>query len=199
MMRRVKRIIAVLAVTVASCTAPAPAPVQETQNESPRTETAAPSTATTAPPVELSQRCTNAQHGFTISYPDGWHTNDGSVIPACSAFDPQPVDIPRNSEIPFGIAAMVNVQQTSVQDLTRTSQWERVLSSSETTVDGKKATRVEIEATGEGLAERGMRTVRYVVDLGGGRALVASTNATGESYKSNQEMLARMVESIDLP
>lgn len=199
MMRRVKRIIAVVAVSLASCTAPASAPTQQARTDSPRTETAAPSTATTAPPVELSRRCTNTQHGFSISYPAGWHTNDGSVIPGCSAFDPQPPDIPRNSEIPFEIAVLVNVQQTPVQDLTQTSQWERVLSSSETTVDGKKAIRVEVESTGEGLADRGMRTMRYVVDLGGGRALVASTNATGESYAGNRDMLARMVQSIDLP
>jgi hypothetical protein len=44
------------------------------------------------------------------------------------------------------------------------------------TVAGRQAMRVESEATGEGLADRGMRSLRYVIDLGGGRSLIASTH-----------------------
>lgn len=186
-----KRLFCITAFAFVSCTNPAsdtPPPASTTKAERP----AEPRAAADA----LSQRCTNREHGFSVSYPDGWHTNDGAVIPACSAFDPKPVQVPPNSEIPFEIAVVFTLHKGSVNDVTRPSQWERVLSTSPVTIGGRQAVRVEVEATGEGLAERGMRSVRYVLDLGDGRALLASTHNTVPDYARNQEILARMIQSI---
>jgi hypothetical protein len=55
-----------------------------------------------------------------------------------------------------------------------------------------------VEATGEGLADRGMRTAKYVADLGGGRTLIATTHRTDDSYAHHQEVLGRMIESLTL-
>ncbi len=151
-----------------------------------------------APTVALSQRCTNERHGFTVSYPAGWHTNGGEVIPACTAFDPGLVQIPPQSEMPFEIAVVVDVHQEAF-DRTPDPQFERVLSSERLMIGGRPALRAEVEATGEGLAERGMRTLRYAIDLGDGRTLVASTNRTGEEYEREKEILRRMVEAITVP
>jgi hypothetical protein len=151
-------------------------------------------------PVEtlaLSQRCTNERDGFTVSYPAGWHTNGGEVIPACSVFDPEPVQVPPQSELPFDLAIVFGVQEVAF-DRTPDPQFERVLSSERLTVGGRPALRAELEATGEGLADRGMRTLRYAIDLGGGRSLLASTNNTDASYARDQEILARMVETISV-
>ena len=144
----------------------------------------------------LSQRCTNERHGFTVSYPAGWHTNGGEVIPACSVFDPEPVEVPPQSEMPFDIAVVIGVQDVAFDRTASDPQFERVLSSERLTIGGRPALRSEVEATGEGLADRGMRTLRYAIDLGNGRSLVASTNRTGEQYEAEKEILRRMVETI---
>ena len=173
-----------------ACTAP----------QSPTTATTAvndaPPPAAGAPQPKLSQRCTNAEHGFSISYPEGWRTNDAAVIPACAAFHPEAFDIPRDSEMPFEIAVVVHVEKVPVEQLTRSTQWERVISAQQLVVAGRNAHRVEVEASGEGLAERGMRTLRYVVELGGGRVLIASTHDRGNSYARNGQVLARMIETV---
>ena len=188
-----KHTIFLLAVaTVIACAGPAPSPDTNTDTN---TNTSTPTPADTKK-ATLSQRCTNAQYGISVSYPEGWHTNDGSVLPACSVFDPAPIDIPRNSELPFDLAVVLRVETDPVEQLTRSSQWERVLATAQRTIGGRVVTRVEVEATGEGLADRGMRSLRYVVDLGGGRSLVASTHATDDAYEENKQTLERIVESI---
>jgi hypothetical protein len=189
---RVKRpvVLMLLLALAAACSAPAPEP----GNAPP-----APAPATTTPPppqLRLTERCTNARHGFTVSFPERWHTNDDSVIPACSVFHPEPVQVPRDSELPFELAVVLNVEQTSADQLTRSSQWERVVSSAPATIAGRPGVRVEVEATGEGLAERGMRTTRYVAELGNGRTLVASTHSASADYARNAEVLRRMVETV---
>lgn len=182
-----RRSIALACLLAAACAEPAPpAPVSVTN-----------------PPGEkaqaLTQRCTNARHGFSVSYPTGWSTNDGSVLPACSVFHPAPIQVPRESEIPFELAVVIGVENVKFDPAVRSSQWERVISTQRSMIEGRNTVRVESEATGEGLAERGLRSVRYVVDLGNGRTLVATTNATSDAYARNQEVLARMVASISVP
>jgi len=186
----VKRLFAIVFALLTSCSAPSneapPAPQQPAQAQQ---QPQAPQ------PAALSQRCTNARDGFTVSYPAGWHTNGPEVIAACSAFDPEPVQIPPQSEIPFGLAIVISVQEVPF-DRPADPQFERTLSSERLTVAGRPAVRAELESTGEGLADRGMRTLRYTIDLGAGRSLVASTNKTDAAYDANKEILARMVETI---
>lgn len=179
--------VAIVCLLAAACTDPAP-PVS-TPLPGPAPQAAR----------SLTQRCTNERHGFSVSYPAGWSTNDGSVLPACSVFDPSPVQLPRESEIPFELAVVIGVENTPFNPAVRSSQWERVISSQRLTVAGRNALRVESEATGEGLAERGMQSVRYVVDLGSRRTLVATTNKTDDAYARNQDVLARMVATISVP
>jgi hypothetical protein len=149
-----------------------------------------------ATPDALSQRCTNTRYGISISYPAGWQTNDGSLLPACSAFDPTPIDIPRDSEIPFDIAVVLDVEQVPLEQFTRSSSFQRVLAATPMTIAGRNASRVEVEADGDRLADRGLRTLRYVIDLGAGRTLIASTHATDGSYEQKKEILGRMMESV---
>lgn len=150
--------------------------------------------------IAVPQRCTNAKHGFSVSYPEGWHTNSGAVIPACSAFHPDPFEIPEASEMPFEIVITISVEPVAIESLRTTSQWEQIVSAERLTIGSREAWRIEVRSTGEGLAHRGMRTMRYAIDLGEGRTLLASTHsAAGAEYPLNQEILAAMVESIELP
>ena len=148
----------------------------------------------------MSQRCTNLIDGFSVSYPEGWHSNEGAVVPPCTAFDPEPFEIPRESEMPFEIAVVIGVEEADFGELARPSIYERVLSTERLAVDGRPALRIEAEASGEGLAPRGMRSLRYVIDLGGGKSLIATTHDTDSAnYESEKRTLAVMVESLDLP
>lgn len=182
-----QRGFALVCVLAVACAAPDPRP---------STPAPAPSSPMT---VALTQRCANERHGFSVSYPAGWSTNDGSVLPACSVFHPAPVELPRESEIPFELAVVIGVENAAFDPAVRSSQWERVISSQRLKIADRDAVRVESEATGEGLAERGMRSVRYVVDLGNGRTLTATTNDTDDAYARNQDVLARMVATISVP
>lgn len=148
---------------------------------------------------QLSQRCTNSQDGFSVSYPAGWHTNSGEVIAECSAFDRQPIDVPRGSEMPFDIAVVIDAGEVPFETTAGPSRWERILSTERMTVAGRQAVRAEVEATGEGLADRGMRSLRYVVDLGGGRSIIATTHDTDPSYERDKEILARMMQTLSVP
>lgn len=148
----------------------------------------------------MSGRCTNLIDGFSVSFPEGWHSNVGTVVPPCNAFDPEPFEIPRDSEMPFEIAVVIDVEEAGFEELTRLSIYERVLSTERLTVDGRQAMRIEAEASGEGLAPRGMRNLRYVIDLGGRKSLIATTHDTDAGrYESEKRILEVMVESLDLP
>jgi hypothetical protein len=155
-------------------------------------------------PVEPSsapewQRCTNPEHGFSVSFPDDWQTNSGEVMPECSAFDPEAIEIPPASEIPFEIAIVIGVEPVQYEELTAPSRWERIHTTERVQVDGRRGRRIEAEATGEGLASAGLRSTRFVVDLGEGRSLIATTHQTGPDYRRDQEILARMMETITIP
>lgn len=148
----------------------------------------------------LRQRCTHPSHGFSVSFPDGWHDNSGAIVPPCTAFDPEPIEIPPASEIPFDIAVVIDVDEVAFERITPPDPArEKILSRERLEVDGREAWRVEAESTGEGLAPPGMRSLRYVVDLGDGRSLIAATHRTdaGE-YRRNQDVLEQMVQSLDL-
>ena len=187
-----RKLVGVIAILMMSCAAPASDPASA---RSATTTEAAPA-ARPEPETSLSQRCTNARYRLSIAYPAGWYTNDGSVVPACSAFDAKPVQVPRDSEMPFEIPIVLAVEDVKVEHVTRSSQWERVLSSAPVTVAGREGVRVEVEASGEGLADKGMRSVRYVVALGEGRTLLATTHDRAGSYERNQDILDRMVATI---
>ena len=167
-------------------------PAQPTE-QAPVTEAPAPQA------TALSQRCTNPKHGFSVSYPAAWHTNDSKVLPSCSLFDSSPIVVPEQSELPFEIAIVIGIEETPFISDPGSSQWERILSVEPLKLRGADAVRLEVEATGEGLAERGMRSLRYVVDLGGGRTLTAATHNASPSYEEHKKVLARMMENITLP
>ena len=146
----------------------------------------------------LSQRCTNPQTGVSIAYPEGWFTNSGDVMPSCSVFDARPIALPRESEIPFDIAVTVVVDRKTFNGTVTSSQFERVLAAEEMTIAGRRAVRIQSEATGEGLADRGTRSLRYEIDLGSGRTLVATTYDAGGNLEEKKEILSRMVQTISV-
>lgn len=150
--------------------------------------------------VALSQRC-ESPAGFGISYPEGWAVNSGETVPACTRFAPDPF------RVPWGTDARVGAVTASVEsapfDRIASSELPQVVSRTETTVDGRKALRIERMSVGEGLYPAGVRMTSYVVGLepgdDGPRTLVVDTLGLPQfDYARNVRVLDRMVETIDL-
>lgn len=140
--------------------------------------------------------CTNTELSFTVEYPAGWQTNDGEVMPECSVFDPEPIRVQPATEIPEDIAVVITSDEVSFERATAPGPSEREIDRSEGEVDGRKAVRIEAEATGEGLYDAGTLVTRWVVDVEGGILTAHSTNVGQPEYATKQEVLDQMIESL---
>ena len=173
-------------------------------------EASAPDTgepATTAAPepgdatttgVDVAATCTNDDLGYTIDYPDGWWANGGDVAPPCSYFNPEPIELPEASEPP-PTAARVDVEPVAFERVVGEQLGREILSREDVQVAGRPAARLEFESTGEALLDAGTRLYQYVVDLGGGEVLIATTQEADDlDYERNKQVLDAMVESLEL-
>lgn len=199
--------LAVLTVIAAACTsdgdgAPEPGPETPTTPASTATATTAPTAPSTGTDERaLDAECTNDDVGATVAYPAGWEVNDGTVLPACSLFDPESVEVREGTEIPRDIAITLRVEAVSsdrVADVEADPTVE-VRSREETTVGGREAVAAEVEHTGEGLYDAGDVTYAYYVDLDE-RTLIAQTHqleaADPPGYDERREILDAMMAAI---
>lgn len=146
--------------------------------------------------MERTESCPNQEIGFTIEYPAGWHTNPGDAMPQCSLFDPDPIEIEPATELPFDIAVAMRHETTPLATLTGEQRGRRVLLQEDTSVNGRRAARMEIETTEDLLRPAGSRTYGYYVDLEDA-TLVAETHDVGElAYDRKQRILDAMVATL---
>ena len=141
-------------------------------------------------------RCVNRRLGYSIAYPRGWHRDRN-----CSFFDPRPFIVPKNSDF-YGAALEVQVAQDSWVNVVRgltDRRYARTFSRRELRVNGRRAVRVEVEATGAGLYERGYRLYAYVVD-GAGRPpiVVQATRRPGAAWDGRRTVADRAVRGLRL-
>jgi hypothetical protein len=194
-MRRFRHLslFAVCALLLAACPAEdTPPPDPETPAETPA-DTPGPEPAE---PAELTQECTNPE-GFTTSYPEAWVTNEAAEddLPPCSLFDPDAVDTGEATQVPADIAVFLRIEDAEI-DAVDDPMGAEELERDDVTVDGLDGVRVETEATGEAMFPEGMRSTRYLVDLGG-RVFLATTHDDGEpGYAEKQDVLAEMIDTI---
>jgi hypothetical protein len=145
------------------------------------------------------QTCTNETFAFTIEYPAGWHTDAvGHEGGECLFFDEQPFDVPENSDF-GGTAIEVQPTQQGYEELVRSltdARFATAVKSDTATVDGRPATRVEAEATGEGLEEAGTRSYAYVVDRDGRGFLLRTTARAGADFGERKRALDRAAQSV---
>lgn len=113
--------------------------------------------------------CSNERAGYAIGYPADWYTAtlDGEF--ECSFFDPEPFEIIPESEFPLTAlqAFPAGEENRTFDDVVSEytdPMFERELAREETTVAGFPAVRLETEATGQGLYDKGTKTIAYVVD-----------------------------------
>ncbi len=138
--------------------------------------------------------------GIAVDYPVDWHVNDGDVLPKCSAFDRQPLDVPENQEF-FDAAVMLRVEPVGFSRIADPEHGSgEVLDRSAEMVDGHDAVRVETRASGDGLLPDDLRSTRWFVVAGREKTLVAVTyDVQGRHYSRNRDVLDRMVRRLQIP
>lgn len=187
-----------------------------TTTGSPATSTAAEATTTTAAATTTSSRATTSTTGgrqpalprscthqerdvrVVVHYPEEWHVNDTQGTSPCTAFDPDPIDLRRGTELPRDLGVVVRVEPVSFDRLSATPGV-RVERETTVRVDGRRGVRQEVVTTGEGLGPGGQRSVRYLVDGGPDRTVVATTyNVEGNDFARSTEILDAMVPAFDI-
>lgn len=188
-------LVAALALAAAACGRPGPV------ETGPATASSSPET--TAPAgLSLTERCTNPEAGYAISYPRGWHTDPGDVLGPCRVFHPEPFELEAGTEIPFDLSVVVDVDDVPYAEIRDTirdgDRGLRVRSRTETRVAGRPAIRVHGVGTGAALLPEGMDRYGYVVDLDE-RTLLATTYGAGDlSFATKQDVLDAMVRTLEL-
>jgi hypothetical protein len=148
-------------------------------------------------PTAETAECTNEASGYRVEYPADWHTNDGGAGEPCSFFDPEPVEVPEATEF-FDVAVIVSREPVTLDVIAGEDPSRTVLEREETQIAGGRALRMEIEATGQGLLDRGTRSYQVVVDVDG-ESLIVSTFAVGDlDYGRNKEIVDQMADSLEL-
>ncbi|MFP5318831.1 MAG: hypothetical protein ACLGI2_11150 [Acidimicrobiia bacterium] len=150
--------------------------------------------------VVLTQRCNHDERDVwvDVQYPQGWHVNSGDAAVPCTAFDPDPVQISPGTEFPRELAVVVRVEPQSFDRATDPDGL-RVESERALTVDGRQAVRQTVVSTGEGLGPAGLRSLRYLIDAGAERVVIAATyDVAGNDFSRSVEVLDEMVAAFDL-
>jgi hypothetical protein len=143
------------------------------------------------------QRCTHAASGLIVEFPGGWHTNDGSVMPACTLFDPQPIAVPPASEVPEDIAVMISVEDVAFERIATSTFGLRVLSREELQLAGRRAIRQHVEHTGDGLLDAGVQSWQYIVAWDDGRTLTAHSHDVGDpDFATKRRVLDEMISRL---
>lgn len=206
-MRRVRRPAAlVVCLSLAACSGDgddAMAPATTTTTTTTPTTTASATDATTTTTEagpRLGQSCTHEERGVTIEvrYPDGWHSDDGDAAVACSAFDPDPFQLRRGTEYPPDLAVVVSVEPLPFERASQASS-DRVEDAQRAEVAGRQAVRLEVVSTGEGLRPAGERSVRWVIDGGAERSIIAQTSdVEGNDFPHSRRVLDAMVRAFTI-
>lgn len=150
--------------------------------------------------VVLSQRC-ESPVGFGIDYPGGWAVNSGDTVPPCTRFAPGP----------FIVAPGTDARVAAVNASIRVGTFDEIVSAqlsgaadrTRTTVDGRRAVRIERESVGEGLYPAGVRMTSFVIELepgaDGAQTLVIDTlGLPSFDYARNVQVLDLMIGTVDL-
>jgi hypothetical protein len=153
----------------------------------------------TGEPARVWASCTNERAGYEIRYPEDWHTAtlDGEF--ECSFFDPEPFEIIEGSEFPLTAlqAFPAGEEGRTFDQLVEEYAdplFERELSRDDATVAGFPAVRLETEATGQGLFDKGTRTVAYVIDRDVAAFVVRAQAFPGVELA--EDVLEQAVETI---
>lgn len=149
------------------------------------------------PAMEQTSECVNRLEGYAVEYPAAWHVNTGGIVGPCALFDPDPIEIPRDSELPLEVAIRIGLEPVPFAGLAGDVLGRRDLARERTTVDGREAVRIEGESTGEGLYDRGIRSYQYFVDLGDTTMVAATYDVGALPFERKRRILDAMMRTFD--
>ena len=175
-------------------------PTTSTSAEPTTSSSSGTSTTTGEQGSRLSQSCVLRDRDVRIGvrYPRGWRVNSGQTVPECTAFDPDPIELRVGTELPRELAVVVRVEPVGFERAS-TAEGVRVEMERRLTVDGRRAVRQEVVTTGQGLGPAGQRSLRYIIDGGTDRSIIASTwNVEGNNFSASTEILDAMATSFDI-
>jgi hypothetical protein len=166
-----------------------------------------PSSAATGDPLPSSSvpagdtaSCHSDVAGVTVTYPADWVAYVGDPW-TCMLFDPDPITIPANSELPMvGVAVFVDSRAISAveADLADTTMYTTV-DSGEGEVDGYSAVAYEVENTGNGFYQKGTLELIVLVDRGAlGTLILETVGEPGDRYDANAEVLGQIIETLQI-
>ncbi len=164
--------------------------------------TPTPSPAPSAPPSGVpTESCRSETAGITVTYPAGWYAYTGDARWACMLFDPQPIEIVPDSELPpVAVAIFVDTRPSStVAADFETASVYTILETDSGTVDGHDAVAYQVENTGQGYYEKGVLQTVFIVDLGSRGSLVLETTGTaGARYDADVQVLVQVVDALKI-
>jgi hypothetical protein len=199
------------ALTLAASPTLVPTPPSTSPTTAP-TPTASPTALPTPTPFGAGvfaapDSCTNRESGYRVAYPETWYSNaamenplnpDGEGIAACLLFAPTDFALVYGTETPFEVAIVIKRHE----DITWTYgpyEGADILTETSETVAGFPARYQELQFTAiDNIAFRpGDRQASYIIDLGGGDYLVASTYH-GPDYDDAKAVLDAMVRTLEV-
>lgn len=156
---------------------------------------ASPSTGETA--VIDGTTCTNPRLGYQVSFPEGWNTNaeETDTVPACSLFDPEPVEVPEDGDTEPTAAVTLFIDPVPFADVASppgdadAASLERFV----TTVSARKAF-LQVNAEGGDNSDQGSIASLYAIDIGDEQTLFATTG--GQQGSEEAAALDQIVASL---
>ena len=153
------------------------------------------------------ERCENDIVGYSIAYPADWFTTDvlnGEQDPrnACQWFDTTPFDESGNvvSE-GFAYPLEVGVRTAGLDDVLvdETTGGVQVLMTEDTTVDGRRAVRLEVEFGDSPIVPAGTRLYEYLIELtpeSTMRVFTADQTGIAGAYDENRGIVDSAVSTL---
>jgi hypothetical protein len=159
-----------------------------------------PTTSTSEAGAASDQKCLAPT--YSVEPPDGWEVNGPAEAPPCRYFHPEPFEVPQNTEV-TGIAVRMGYEETPFEVIVDPDPVaQELLDRRDSQIDGKDAVRLHLRSTGEGLLNKGVELVQWVVRAGDHRTFTATTIQAGAfeaagDFEANIEVLDAMVESLE--
>lgn len=145
--------------------------------------------------VELTQSC-ESELGYSIDYPEGWNTNEGTTVPDCTLFDPQTITVEEGTQLPIDIAVSIRLEPVEAETILEADETVEQTAREETEVAQRPAWIVETVATGSGLLPEGTASYRYVIDLDAETLIVETYDEGAMDFEEKRDLLDEMVRTM---
>ncbi|MGH2446340.1 MAG: hypothetical protein ACRDGD_09925 [Candidatus Limnocylindria bacterium] len=155
--------------------------------------------------ADLGQNCENPDAGYTVAFPSDWWANEAQEgateglegYAACVFFAEEPAEVPANAGLPPTVAIDIGIAPASEQ---APGAGATIIDEHADEVDGRPAMVRELEMSDDAAPffSAGDRVYQYLIDMGSGEILVASTTSIRNGdYASHQATLDAMMDSLD--